>query len=313
MIYIYWILIYTVVYFKFMLLIVGVLNYKYKKKPWIIIACICGICLYFVPIYVCSIEERESMKYLIISFGCSFVSVVFISEFTFFLKVCNAKKNAEKKVLLVEKILAQQESYYLEIIEKEEETKKFRHDVHNHISCLKHLTIEKDYDELEQYLYELDNSMSVLKSNISTGHHIVNILIDEIIMNKIEKDVNFTWKGVLPKEVMVPTVDMCIIFSNLLLNAIEATTKDRISKKKYIDIQVKNTENSTLIIIRNSSAEKAKIETSKIITSKLDKKLHGLGSQNIKRCVEKNEGSVIFTSSSEEFIAKVILPVKEYI
>lgn len=60
-----------------------------------------------------------------------------------------------KVAIINEKLLETQADYYKMLLEKEDETRKFRHDMSNHIICIDALSQEKKYDEMQSYLSSL--------------------------------------------------------------------------------------------------------------------------------------------------------------
>ncbi len=198
-----------------------------------------------------------------------------------------------------EKLLKSQEEYYTMLLEKEEETKKFRHDIQNHIYCMHTLLNNKDYDELGRYFKRMDSDLKNLKGGIHTGNSLVNAIVNSI-KNKYS-DVKINWKGDIPINLCLSSMDLCTIFSNLISNAFEAACQ---ADKKEVDVSIKVIETKLLIVVSNYTKEKPDIIDGKIKSSKKEKN-HGYGIKNIKKCVENNEGDFNITFVDNIFTAEV--------
>ena len=65
--------------------------------------------------------------------------------------------------------------------------------------------------------------------------------------------------------------------------------------------------NALSIIIENDRAGVVEEEKGRLFTQKEDKKNHGFGTRNVKDCVAKNGGTVIFEYTETKFRATVTL------
>ncbi len=109
----------------------------------------------------------------------------------------------------------------------------------------------------------------------------------------------------LPTELRVSDVDMTIIMGNLLDNAIEACLG--VDDKRYIDLDIDYGYGRINIVMKNSFNGKDKIVDNHVQTSKEDKEFHGYGLRNIKKTVEKYNGSFTISGNNNEFVAKIML------
>lgn len=76
-------------------------------------------------------------------------------------------------------------------------------------------------------------------------------------------------------------------FSNVLSNAIEAAEK---ADEKKIIIKCRYTENSIVIVVKNTFKDEGQFLQSKMMTTKKNIEYHGFGIENIKEAVEHNNG-----------------------
>lgn len=88
-------------------------------------------------------------------------------------------------------------------------------------------------------------------------------------------------------------------------NAIEACTNQN---KKYIEVVVKEIKNLLIIKIINSYQGQV---TEKLVTTKKEKYLHGIGLKNVKSIVEKYDGTYEMSKENDEVVTKIMILNKE--
>lgn len=276
------------------------------RKYYII--CICSILcivLYIAPIQLFLVNYRENkLKNIIIVAssisGCFFLIVIIsliISEYSknYYRSMCEFNQE----------LLLRQQNYYLSILEKDKSTKKFRHDINNHIICIKHLCERGRYDELMTYISDIEDALRPMMGGICTGNEIVDVIVGDLKAKYMDCGVELEWKGMLPENIGISLMDLCTIFSNLLNNAYEAATKSEQNKK--IEVKIREHYNFVVINIINAKNGQVYINNNVLVTTKLNKDLHGLGSINVKECVERNKGIIKYICTKDEFKVEVLL------
>lgn len=58
-----------------------------------------------------------------------------------------------------------QKEYFTMLLQKEEETKRFRHDIKEHLYCMNLLLKNKDYTQLENYFSKMDIVIPVMNNH----------------------------------------------------------------------------------------------------------------------------------------------------
>lgn len=233
------------------------------------------------------------------------IAISVIPIFLLGLSVYNSlsKKYIEDTNHMNEKIMTSQKEYYEHLLNLESETRRFRHDINNHMLCVNALLSNNEYDAAKEYVQDICNKIGEMRKKISTGNNLVNAIVNDITVkyNKVELD----WKGLVPEELTISNMDVCTIFSNLLDNAFCAASKCDPGK---VDVTVKNVANSLMITIKNNISEPVRMNKRGFITSKLDKKNHGIGTMNVNDCVKLHEGKVDYDYTDSYFSVDVVLP-----
>ena len=105
--------------------------------------------------------------------------------------------------------------------------------------------------------------------------------------------------------VWVVDEDLVVLLSNLLNNAIEACEKCKDNKK--IQLKFVMEENAIVLSVKNTYTEPVIYEKNEIKTSKSMPEEHGVGIKNIKKIVEKYEGSYTIQNDDREFLFSILI------
>lgn len=111
----------------------------------------------------------------------------------------------------------------------------------------------------------------------------------------------------VPEHIKLSAMDICTIFSNLLINAIEAVVKIENYSKRIIKVQIKLLDENMVINISNPVSEKINIINNRLISSKKDKGQHGYGSLNVQECVERYKGDISYSCDVNYFTVEILL------
>ena len=235
-------------------------------------------------------------------------SVAALSGFLWYIYSMNQK--LEKK-LDAEKTLYQlQENYYKLLLEKEQATKKFRHDILNHFICMNELANQHQNAKLKKYIADiLKQIRTIQKSVYLTGNDIIDAILNAYLP-EIGDGISVQVLGKCAEQYAVNDVDLCTIVSNLIINAVEEL--ERCSQhKKYICLSFHQGDRYSQLQISNSTnriSERACIEKLPC-TVKKNGESHGIGLRNVKDAVVRNHGTMKIENDKHEFTLTVILPL----
>ncbi len=251
---------------------------------------------------------NAKMRYLM--WGC--LSIVLIANL---LLVLFMKSDAEKNQLLFErKILelaaAGEKQEYKAMEEKLDLQKSLNHDFRNHLNCLQSLVEHQNYEELKTYLAQLNHKYSINTEQIDTHNVIINTVLNDKYNEAKETGAAVALRIGDLSAVDMQEIDIILLLSNLLNNAIEALKECKENKVLRVKLELEREE--FLIAIQNSfEGERRKKGDYYDTTKKKDADLHGYGLKNIQKTAEKYGGFSQFDSIGTEFHAVVIIPMKE--
>lgn len=117
------------------------------------------------------------------------------------------------------------------------EFRAIKHDNNNHMQIILSLAQQGNLTALCDYLSEL--SAEVEKNDVKTGIASVDAIINVKIARAVAHDITVNVECLFPKEVHIPTKNLCAVLFNMLDNAIEACDKNQKAENKYISLSIK--------------------------------------------------------------------------
>lgn len=250
------------------------------------------------------VPSRSFSAFSVILVAITYVSIGVLGLFVVHIRKVNIKMEEmlQNEVALKE----MQKSYYESLLEKEEDTRKYRHDMSNHLVCLKHFVEQNKTEELSNYLEEMQEQLlQIQKKCYVTGNQVLDAITNHYL-SQVNETVRVKVTGEVKEALLIDYVTLCTIYANLLKNAIEEIGRVEKSVKK-LEIDFSQGKFFLKIMIRNSIATKSREKKELLVSEKEDKKNHGIGLKNVKKAVKECGGEICFTCDNEVFIAEVIL------
>lgn len=196
--------------------------------------------------------------------------------------------------------------HYAEVETMYRKMRGWRHDYHNHMQVMKVQLSLGQLEEMRQYLDELEQDLDSVDTYVKSG----NLMTDAILNSKLtlarQKKVRINCKAVLPEDLSVEDVDMCVLLGNLLDNALEACEKIP-EQMRFLRIYMAVKKSQLYISVQNSAKEELDFNERNYISSKRGN--HGLGMKRVKALTDKYEGYLTLANEPGIFAAEVTLPL----
>ncbi len=190
----------------------------------------------------------------------------------------------------------------------------WRHDYHNHMQKIKAHLVLKQFDEAINYIDQMDDELDTIDITYKSG----NVSVDAILNSKLtlakKNGINIKCDAILPKELNIKQLDLCVVLGNLVDNAIEACQK--ISTENYPDntpkflrIYMCMMKKQLYISVSNATNEVVRKIDREYISNKRGNHGHGLKRINI--IVNKYNGYINRQNEPGVFATEILLPDKE--
>lgn len=244
-------------------------------------------------------QQGETNLYLIINMGCIILAVLFLLHF---IKIANEKNILEYEYKMLEKQTDIQYKYYLEQEKKYNKTVQILHDVNKHITTIEQLYANGNIENANEYTRKIVETLKPLIPTRYIGNPILDILLTDKKILANEKIIDFDIKIDNIDINFVDSVDLITIFGNLLDNAIEAC--EYIDTQRKIILELEQHREMLVIRIKNTYKD-IKWKNGVPISEK--GKERGIGLNNVKRCIEKYDGTINFKEKDNYFVVDIFL------
>lgn len=183
----------------------------------------------------------------------------------------------------------------------------WRHDYHNHLQVIKAYRSLDENDKLDTYLNSLETDLESVDTLIKSG----SVMVDAILNSKLSlaksRAITIKAKAVVPKDISISEIDLCVIIGNLLDNAIEASLRIDEETKRFIRVYMDLKRDNLYLSVTNSSGGKIRKQDGWYISSKGEN--HGFGLMRVDKIVEKYAGYIKRRDEKGAFTSEVMLPL----
>lgn len=182
----------------------------------------------------------------------------------------------------------------------------WRHDYHNHIQTL--LALSGDEAKTREYLLKLNEDLTQVDTVLKTG----NVMVDAILNSKLSliksKGIEVRAKAVVPPELTVSEIDLCVMIGNLLDNAMESCLRQPEGEERFIRVFLGILKNQLYLSVSNSVGGEIRKSGRHYISSK-NSETHGFGLMRVDRIAAKYNGYVNRQNEEGVFATEILLPL----
>lgn len=183
------------------------------------------------------------------------------------------------------------------------------HDMENHLQAIYHLAEAAGNQEICQYISNISKPMERLTGILWTNIGIVDAVLNAKKQLAEEKGYQMDINAQLPANTGIREDDFCTILTNLLDNAIESMDreKDDIVKAQPIEVSLRHIHHFLVIRVSNPCSGEYLEKHGFFPTAKKNRFLHGWGLKNVRRTVQKYDGSLALEVEEGRFVALAML------
>ena len=248
------------------------------------------------------LEEDGSFEYLISYW--QLLAMHLLGLLSLFCILFSYKKLQQNFRLSTEISLMEQEEHSLNRYVEEakaryDETKSFRHDIRNHIAVVKNLLQNGKLEEAVSYMEDMDDMAEKMSFPCSTNNPVVDILVGNKLGIAKSMGIDVDCSLLLPYPCDIKDIDICIVLSNALDNAIHAVKSLDAGIEKYIHVFGRIQGDFLMIEVENSFHGK-------------DTFKKGTGLSNVKKVAEKYGGAMSIETQENKFVLHVLLILSQH-
>ena len=192
------------------------------------------------------------------------------------------------------------------LAEQYRQSERLRHDMKNHIIALSALCRNKEWEKIDSYLKNME-SIALEAGGDATGNRAVDALLYQKRKRAEEKGIRWECDVQMPKGCCINEFDLCVLFGNLLDNALEACGRMQGDQCRFLDIQARTVKKCFLLQVKNSMDRMEKCADG--FTHKVDSPEHGIGLLNVRDVVNKYDGMVNIEAEKGIFLISILMPL----
>jgi hypothetical protein len=278
---------------------------KTLKKGWgplCTVPLLLSVIIYILLYYPSEIYNRpEDILVAFLSFVLLFViySVVYLN-FENISQYYQLKR--DKELMLLQTELQKKE--YTAIMEKVNGIRIYRHDMKHQIDTISTFLNDSNLSEAQKYLSKLGNNFSKTVIENYCENYGANCILSSYISRAKDEQINVSCNANISAEINIEDIELGLIFSNALENAINASKKIENPNERKISIVCKDHCEQICIQISNTFEGEILFDGEFPVSNRKD---HGFGTQSIAAIAQKYGGICSFIAENGIFKATVIL------
>lgn len=219
------------------------------------------------------------------------------------------KQTREQLILQNEQNLLQMQvaaaqAHLEELKEAQEKTIIYRHDMRHHLNLINSYLTDNNKTAAQNYIAEVEEAIEDAAVERYCNNYSVNLILSSYISKAKNEQIAVETEVNLPEKNVISDMDLCVILSNAIDNAINACKLVHPTDNRFIKILCKIKEDKHLIQVINS------YEGTILFVDDMPASLkenHGLGTKSIAAIAEKYGGMYSFTADSGVFKTRIIL------
>ena len=257
--------------------------------------------LFITPRYQITLRiGRVLQVYIVMSIALLFL--LFLFNTIFLLMANSLNKNA--RLQQENQFLSMQQQRYESLKAAIEEARQARHDMRHQLNQISALAEAGDLDNLKAYLAKTVSRIPDLDMNFCENRAADSVVGYYCALAKRE-GVPFCAKLDLPQVLPVDEIDLCLVLSNLLENAFEASLRTAPARRRIELTAYLHGNSLALIQVENTYDGVIREKDGVFLSSK--RKGDGVGLQSVRHIAEKSGGVSTVTYQDGLFCAKVML------
>ena len=229
--------------------------------------------------------------------------VVCVVFYLMFFSLCRSYHEKVQHTLMLQQYELQR-AQFLEIQSANQELRELRHELKNYMFYMNYLIDQGDFDQLKAFFTDFYQKEHHMLYDVSSSASFLDAVLQQKVSHARAQGVDVSTQVLLPEDAAQSSLDLCIVLSNLIDNAVEAC---RELPSPRISIRIKRIKEYLSVVVENTAGRDVLRQNPLLLTSKREKELHGIGLRVIRQIVDRYDGSIQFESDDTSFKAMLMM------
>lgn len=227
--------------------------------------------------------------------GSLWINIIFIiisALFLFFicwglLKYLLKQKELEQTI--VKEALARKN--YQEVSRLQEDFKDLRHNLNNQLLVVQYFLEKKEFSSAKKSLEEISRPIKSIEQLVHSGNEVLDMILNVKISQMRQHKIQCTLECERIKGLPFDDIEICVVFGNLLDNALEACEKME-DEKRWMKLKMFEKGGIFGVQITNSMSGEREEKEGVYKSTKKDGEEHGRGLVKVKKIIEEKGGTI---------------------
>lgn len=209
-----------------------------------------------------------------------------------YMDVLNRYYIEKNKAELSQQQLEVQKNQYIQIMKRQEETRRLWHDIKKYFAAMETMANTDSNDEMQRSFDNIKNALEPIESIYDTGNSLVDSILNYGAKKASEFGVKIKAQIWVDKHFNYPPTDLFVIMGNTIDNAVEACMELEECGERVVYIQLRQKNHLLFYEIKNKYNPNQQKKSGEI---------HGYGLKNVKSCVERNGGKMLLNNEGNVY------------
>lgn len=210
-------------------------------------------------------------------------------------------KKQKEAVLQIHQLEAQR-NHYIDVMERQEETRSLWHDIKKYMTLMEALVSSENKAEAKGYFDDISASFEAIDNTVDTSNTLIDSILTYGMKKAAEYDVEIHPEIWVDNSLAFPSADLFVIMGNTIDNAIEACSHIEDKSKHIVSLSLHQKNHFLLYEISNPYTD---------VKVRKPGKIHGYGLKNVKSCVERCGGDMEISRDNGNFSVSINLNLDE--
>ena len=205
------------------------------------------------------------------------------------------------------RLAALREVYYQGLPGQEDQVRRLRHDLRNHLTALQGLLARGQTKAADDYLKQLLDSAALHGRRRLCENETADIVLSAKAQAMEQAGVNARFGVSLPKELPLAPTDLCALLGNALDNALEAARR---TPEGWVSVRARADKGLLMLRVENSAPGlPVREKNGRFATNKADKSAHGFGLAGMEEIARRCGGTLEAKAEEGRFALTVCIPL----